>query len=38
MERLLSAQRAIVETFGPPPKQRQRLIVATALIPSHRNI
>jgi hypothetical protein len=32
-ERLLSAQRINVEKFGPPSKQRQRLIVATALIP-----
>jgi RecA-family ATPase len=27
MERLLTAKRIIVETFGPPSKQRQRLIV-----------
>jgi RecA-family ATPase len=32
MERLLTARRIIVETFGPPSKQRQRLVVA----PSNR--
>jgi RecA-family ATPase len=32
MERLLAAQRVTVETFGPPSKQRQRLVVA----PSNR--
>ena len=32
MERLLSAQRVTVETFGPPSKQRQRLVVT----PSNR--
>jgi RecA-family ATPase len=31
MERLLTAKRIIVETFGPPSKQRQRLIVAPDL-------
>jgi RecA-family ATPase len=30
MERLLTAKRIIVETFGPPSKQRQRLVVAPA--------
>lgn len=29
MERLLSAKRIVVETFGPPSKQRQRLVTAT---------
>jgi hypothetical protein len=28
MERLLIAKRIIVETFGPPSKHRQRLVVA----------
>jgi RecA-family ATPase len=32
MERLLTAKRIIVETFGPPSKQRQRLVVT----PSNR--
>jgi RecA-family ATPase len=32
MERLLTAKRIMVETFGPPSKQRQRLVVA----PSNR--
>jgi RecA-family ATPase len=32
MERLLTAKRIIVETFGPPSKQRQRLVTA----PSNR--
>jgi len=32
MERLLAAQLVVVETFGPPSKQRQRLVVA----PSNR--
>jgi RecA-family ATPase len=30
MERLLTAKRIIVETFGPPSKQRQRLIINQA--------
>lgn len=29
MERLLTAKRIIVETFGPPSKQRQRLVVVS---------
>jgi RecA-family ATPase len=35
MERLLTAKRIIVDTFGPPSKQRQRLIVeAPSFLPA----